>query len=155
MTFFCLESAHYTSNQLINLCRPGFPRFVPAPCPWPWPAFSRAAFWRRRPAMFNGPVVALAALTTILLQILSNLANDYGDSQNGADSVHRAGAAARGAERRHHARPDEARHVRLRGRWPWPAAWLLLLGGALARWRGAWACCWRFWRWAWRPSGRP
>ena len=40
---------------------------------------------------FNGPVVALAALTTVLLQILSNLANDYGDSQNGADSVHRQG----------------------------------------------------------------
>lgn len=40
---------------------------------------------------FNGLVVALAALTTILLQILSNLANDYGDSQNGADSIHRQG----------------------------------------------------------------
>ena len=40
---------------------------------------------------FNGLVVGLAALTTILLQILSNLANDYGDSQNGADSVHREG----------------------------------------------------------------
>ena len=40
---------------------------------------------------FNGIVVGLAALTTILLQILSNLANDYGDSQNGADSVHREG----------------------------------------------------------------
>ncbi|MBC6605201.1 1,4-dihydroxy-2-naphthoate polyprenyltransferase [Hymenobacter sp. BT188] len=40
---------------------------------------------------FNGAVVGLAALTTILLQILSNLANDYGDSQNGADSVHREG----------------------------------------------------------------
>ena len=40
---------------------------------------------------FNGPVVALAAVTTILLQILSNLANDYGDSVNGADSVHRQG----------------------------------------------------------------
>ena len=40
---------------------------------------------------FNGTVVALAALTTVLLQILSNLANDYGDSQNGADSVHREG----------------------------------------------------------------
>ncbi|WP_375419359.1 1,4-dihydroxy-2-naphthoate polyprenyltransferase [uncultured Hymenobacter sp.] len=40
---------------------------------------------------FKGAVVALAALTTILLQILSNLANDYGDSQNGADSVHRQG----------------------------------------------------------------
>lgn len=40
---------------------------------------------------FRGSVVALAALTTILLQILSNLANDYGDSQNGADSIHRQG----------------------------------------------------------------
>lgn len=40
---------------------------------------------------FRGEVVGLAALTTILLQILSNLANDYGDSQNGADSVHREG----------------------------------------------------------------
>ncbi len=40
---------------------------------------------------FSWLVLALAALTTILLQILSNLANDYGDSQNGADSVHREG----------------------------------------------------------------
>jgi len=40
---------------------------------------------------FNGLVLGLAVLTTILLQILSNLANDYGDSQNGADSVHREG----------------------------------------------------------------
>ncbi|GAC1601824.1 MAG: 1,4-dihydroxy-2-naphthoate polyprenyltransferase [Hymenobacter sp.] len=40
---------------------------------------------------FNGLVVGLAALTTILLQVLSNLANDYGDSQNGADSIHRQG----------------------------------------------------------------
>lgn len=31
------------------------------------------------------PVAALCALTTMLLQILSNLANDYGDAQNGAD----------------------------------------------------------------------
>lgn len=33
----------------------------------------------------------LCALTTILLQVLSNLANDYGDSVNGADSVDRKG----------------------------------------------------------------
>lgn len=31
-------------------------------------------------------VVALCALTTVLLQVLSNLANDYGDTQNGADT---------------------------------------------------------------------
>lgn len=37
------------------------------------------------------PVFLLAALTTILLQILSNLANDYGDSINGADHGGRKG----------------------------------------------------------------
>ena len=30
-------------------------------------------------------------LTTLFLQILSNLANDYGDTKHGADSVHRQG----------------------------------------------------------------
>ena len=40
---------------------------------------------------FRPDVVALCALTTLLLQILSNLANDYGDSRHGADSVHRKG----------------------------------------------------------------
>jgi 1,4-dihydroxy-2-naphthoate polyprenyltransferase len=40
---------------------------------------------------FHFEVFALAALTTILLQILSNLANDYGDTVNGADNVHREG----------------------------------------------------------------
>ncbi|WP_306642426.1 1,4-dihydroxy-2-naphthoate polyprenyltransferase [Sanyastnella coralliicola] len=37
------------------------------------------------------PILGLAVLTTILLQILSNLANDYGDSQNGADNEGRVG----------------------------------------------------------------
>jgi 1,4-dihydroxy-2-naphthoate octaprenyltransferase len=37
------------------------------------------------------PVTVLALLTAILLQILSNLANDYGDFQNGADLAGRSG----------------------------------------------------------------
>lgn len=41
--------------------------------------------------MFDWRVGMLCALTTVLLQILSNLANDYGDTQHGADSVHREG----------------------------------------------------------------
>jgi len=41
--------------------------------------------------VFNGAIVALCVLTTLFLQILSNLANDYGDSKHGADSVHREG----------------------------------------------------------------
>ena len=40
---------------------------------------------------FNGLIFALTVLTTILLQILSNLANDYGDSVNGADHQGRTG----------------------------------------------------------------
>lgn len=36
-------------------------------------------------------VFVLILLTTIFLQILSNLANDYGDTENGADNVEREG----------------------------------------------------------------
>jgi 1,4-dihydroxy-2-naphthoate octaprenyltransferase len=39
----------------------------------------------------NWPVAILAGLTAVNLQILSNLANDYGDSIHGADHVERAG----------------------------------------------------------------
>lgn len=39
----------------------------------------------------NYLIIGLCALTTLLLQILSNLANDYGDSIHGADSVDRQG----------------------------------------------------------------
>ena len=46
-------------------------------------------------ALYNGRfswwVLVLAILTTISLQILSNLANDYGDSENGADNEDRVG----------------------------------------------------------------
>lgn len=40
---------------------------------------------------FRGDIFALCALTTIFLQILSNLANDYGDSIHGADGAQRVG----------------------------------------------------------------
>jgi len=40
---------------------------------------------------FRGEVFWGAILTATLLQILSNLANDYGDSQHGADSAEREG----------------------------------------------------------------
>lgn len=42
---------------------------------------------------FNMTVFLLACLTTILLQVLSNFANDYGDTQNGADLIDRVGPA--------------------------------------------------------------
>ncbi len=40
---------------------------------------------------FNPTIFILACLTTILLQVLSNFANDYGDTQNGADLADRVG----------------------------------------------------------------
>jgi 1,4-dihydroxy-2-naphthoate polyprenyltransferase len=40
---------------------------------------------------FNWPIFWLTIATTICLQVLSNFANDYGDTQNGADSAERQG----------------------------------------------------------------
>jgi 1,4-dihydroxy-2-naphthoate octaprenyltransferase len=40
---------------------------------------------------FRWEILLLAALTTIFLQILSNLSNDYGDTVHGADSADRKG----------------------------------------------------------------
>lgn len=40
---------------------------------------------------FDGSIFALALVTTLFLQILSNLANDYGDFKNGVDNENRIG----------------------------------------------------------------
>jgi len=40
---------------------------------------------------FNTLVFVLSVATTVFLQILSNLANDFGDTQNGADNAERVG----------------------------------------------------------------
>lgn len=40
---------------------------------------------------FRWHILVLATLTTLFLQILSNLANDYGDSVHGIDNEHRVG----------------------------------------------------------------
>lgn len=42
---------------------------------------------------FRVGIFALCVLTTIFLQVLSNLANDYGDSVHGVDGEHRLGPA--------------------------------------------------------------
>ena len=41
----------------------------------------------------DGAIVFMTLLTAVLLQILSNLANDYGDSEHGADHAGRTGPA--------------------------------------------------------------
>ncbi|MES2798349.1 MAG: 1,4-dihydroxy-2-naphthoate octaprenyltransferase, partial [Bacteroidota bacterium] len=40
---------------------------------------------------FSWKIFVLTALTTVILQVLSNFANDYGDTQNGADLTGRQG----------------------------------------------------------------
>ena len=40
---------------------------------------------------FRWHILILATLTTLFLQILSNLANDYGDAVHGIDNEHRVG----------------------------------------------------------------
>jgi 1,4-dihydroxy-2-naphthoate octaprenyltransferase len=70
---------------------PWISAFRPRTLPLALASILTGGFLAKSAGQFNWHVVALAALTTILLQILSNLANDYGDSQNGADSVHRQG----------------------------------------------------------------
>ncbi|MEM1122646.1 MAG: 1,4-dihydroxy-2-naphthoate polyprenyltransferase [Bacteroidota bacterium] len=49
------------------------------------------SFLAAKDELFDPIVFWLAALTAICLQILSNLANDYGDSVHGADSMERTG----------------------------------------------------------------
>ena len=51
---------------------------------------SALAYWYS-PNTFSGAVMALCLLTTILLQVLSNFANDYGDHQKGSDTAERIG----------------------------------------------------------------
>lgn len=70
---------------------PWISAFRPRTLPLALASILTGGFLAKATGHFNGAVVGLAALTTVLLQILSNLANDYGDSQNGADSVHRQG----------------------------------------------------------------
>ncbi|BDD03684.1 1,4-dihydroxy-2-naphthoate polyprenyltransferase [Aureibacter tunicatorum] len=50
-----------------------------------------AGFIASRLHSFNWSVFSLTCLTIIFLQVLSNIANDYGDSIHGADGEHRKG----------------------------------------------------------------
>jgi len=49
------------------------------------------SFFAFSEGQFKWPVFVLASLTTLFLQILSNLANDYGDFKNGVDNENRIG----------------------------------------------------------------
>lgn len=63
------------------------PRTLPLALSSIWLGSFLAAFF----GTFEWHVVIWASITTVFLQILSNLANDYGDSIHGADSAQRQG----------------------------------------------------------------
>ncbi|MDX5436749.1 MAG: 1,4-dihydroxy-2-naphthoate polyprenyltransferase [Pontibacter sp.] len=65
--------------------------FRPRTLPLALSCIGMGGFMAAANGVFDGVVVGLCVLTTLFLQILSNLANDYGDSKHGADSVHREG----------------------------------------------------------------
>jgi len=65
--------------------------FRPRTLPLALSCIGMGGFMAAANGVFNGIVVGLCVLTTLFLQILSNLANDYGDSKHGADSAHREG----------------------------------------------------------------
>src|SRR6218665_3412245 len=54
-------------------------------------SISMGAFLAASAGKFNPLIFILCCLTTLLLQILSNLSNDYGDSLHGADHAGRKG----------------------------------------------------------------
>lgn len=65
--------------------------FRPRTLPLALSCIGMGAFLAASAGAFKWDIFLLCALTTILLQILSNLANDYGDSVNGADHSEREG----------------------------------------------------------------
>lgn len=80
---------------------------------------SALAYWTGH---FKFPVALLALITTGILQILSNLANDYGDAVKVPTPKHASGRCAY-AERCYHRRSDEKgadsdRHLACLSGWP-------------------------------------
>ncbi|NJR12649.1 1,4-dihydroxy-2-naphthoate octaprenyltransferase [bacterium] len=65
--------------------------FRPRTLPLALSCIGMAGFLAESAGAFRLDIFLLCALTTVFLQILSNLANDYGDSVHGADHVGRSG----------------------------------------------------------------
>lgn len=63
----------------------------PKTLPLAWMAILLGSLLAFHHGALSWPVLLLALLTASLLQILSNLANDYGDGMRGVDNAHRLG----------------------------------------------------------------
>ncbi|MEJ8801682.1 1,4-dihydroxy-2-naphthoate polyprenyltransferase [Pontibacter sp. H249] len=78
-------------SQNPGLVKAWISAFRPRTLPLALSCIGMGGFMAAANGYFNGLIVALCVLTTLFLQILSNLANDYGDTKHGADSEHREG----------------------------------------------------------------
>ncbi len=65
--------------------------FRPRTLPLALSSIAMSGFLAASAGKFNALLFALCCITTIFLQVLSNLANDYGDTVNGADHAGRTG----------------------------------------------------------------
>ncbi|WP_439881883.1 1,4-dihydroxy-2-naphthoate polyprenyltransferase [Pontibacter sp. MBLB2868] len=80
---------HTTTNP--GLVKAWISAFRPRTLPLAFSCIGMGGFIAAANNVFDATVVGLCVLTTLFLQILSNLANDYGDTKHGADSEHREG----------------------------------------------------------------
>ncbi len=84
-----------TSNKELPASSPGFKVWLDAmrlrTLPLSFASILTGSFIALHQGIFDGWVLALAMLTTMFLQINSNLANDYGDFSSGADNDNRIG----------------------------------------------------------------
>jgi 1,4-dihydroxy-2-naphthoate polyprenyltransferase len=94
-SYFCAGILHYethgTENYTMNRFTPWLHAARPKTLPLALASTILGSFLAAAEHRFNAAIFLLASLTTILLQILSNCANDYGDYTNGKDTSQRIG----------------------------------------------------------------
>lgn len=85
------------NNRVPSLVLPGVSSWIDAArlrtLPLALASIVTGSFLAIAQGSYNPCTILFALLTGLLLQILSNLANDYGDSAKGTDNEHRAGPA--------------------------------------------------------------
>lgn len=89
LSFICIQTAPESIAE--HMIKTWLSAFRLRTLPLALASIGMGSFLAGADGTFSGSIFALCALTTIFLQILSNLANDYGDSIHGADSSDRQG----------------------------------------------------------------
>ncbi|WP_237144130.1 1,4-dihydroxy-2-naphthoate polyprenyltransferase [Pontibacter pamirensis] len=85
------NTSQQTTSPNPGLAKAWISAFRPRTLPLALSCIGMGGFMAAAHNTFDATIVSLCVLTTLFLQILSNLANDYGDTKHGADSVHREG----------------------------------------------------------------